>query len=182
MNIASRDSETADDSSHIPEFLVDDNSLVGAVEILITINDGITLGAICKKLGKDKETIGSALEALKEKYVHGIELIELNDGFYFRTHPRYNALLGELKRPTKKLSVSLLQTLGVIALKQPITKSQIESYRRVDVGYALKSLLELELINVGHLDAPGKPLAYSTTDDFLKLFGLKSPYDIPVKL
>ena len=133
----------------------------------------------------DKVDILAALHALKERYqsdAYAFELLEIAEGFQFRTKPAYHpAIKDHLKAQTKKqLSQSALETLAIIAYKQPVTKAGIEEVRGVNSDYAVKRLLEKGLISMkGKSDQIGRPVLYGTSDDFLHYFGLKSIKDLP---
>ena len=111
----------------------------------------------------------------------GICLQEVAGGFQFRTNPELGQWIKKLKSTKPHhLSPQALETLAIIAYKQPIVKSEIESIRGVDVGAPLKGLLEKKLIRiVGRKDVPGKPIIYGTTRKFLEVFNLKDIMDLP---
>jgi len=110
------------------------------------------------------------------------KIIKIAGGYQFSTKQDYAKYIGKLftEKQKKKLSVSALETLAVIAYKQPITRSEIEFVRGVNVDYIVNSLLERELINiVGRANTPGRPILYGTTKNFLKTIGLASLDDLP---
>ncbi|MBN1470387.1 MAG: SMC-Scp complex subunit ScpB, partial [Syntrophaceae bacterium] len=111
----------------------------------------------------------------------GICIQEVAGGFQFRTHPELSQWIKKLKSTKPQhLSPQALETLAIIAYKQPIVKSEIEDIRGVDVGGPLKGLLEKKLIRiVGRKDVPGKPIIYGTTRKFLEVFNLKDITDLP---
>jgi len=108
-------------------------------------------------------------------------LQEIAGGFQFRTSPELSQWIKKLKSTKpQSLSPQAMETLAIIAYKQPIIKSEIESIRGVDVGAPLKSLLEKKLIRiVGRKDVPGKPIIYGTTRKFLEVFNLNDLLDLP---
>ena len=108
-------------------------------------------------------------------------LQEVAGGFQFRTNPELSQWIKKLKsNKPHSLSPQTMETLAIIAYKQPIVKSEIESIRGVDVGAPLKGLLEKKLIRiVGRKDVPGKPIIYGTTRKFLEVFNLKDIMDLP---
>ncbi len=109
------------------------------------------------------------------------EIGEVAGGYQFRTRPEFAELLGAA-RPLRKLRLSraALETLSVIAYKQPITRIEVEDLRCVDCGAVLKGLLERNLVRlVGRRDAPGRPGLYGTTNTFLETFGLPSLRELP---
>jgi segregation and condensation protein B len=109
-------------------------------------------------------------------------VVHVAGGFQFATRPEYGVWLGRMlrERTRRRLSVSALESLAVIAYKQPVTKPEIEAIRGVNVDYVLRTLLERNLVTmVGRAATPGRPLLYGTTRDFLKHFGLNDLSDLP---
>lgn len=133
---------------------------------------------------KDEE-VADGIGALMEKYsndTYSFEIIEIGGGFRFMTKGSFHNTIGIfLKQNThKKLSKSALETLAIIAYKQPVTKTELESIRGVNSDYTVQKLLEKDLIEIeGRSEGPGKPLLYSTTAKFTDYFGLKSIQDLP---
>ncbi len=129
--------------------------------------------------------IERALNELIEKYnTHefAIELTEISGGFTFMSKPLfYNAIAVMVKQTErKKLSKAAIETLSIIAYKQPVTKSEIEGIRGVNCDYAIQKLLERDLIDItGRTDGPGRPLIFKTSKFFMDYFGLKSVRDLP---
>lgn len=132
-----------------------------------------------------KEDIEAALNELQQKYMSdafAFELVEIAEGFEFLTKPAYYNVIGSyLKQVSKRrLSKVALETLAIIAYKQPVTKSQLEQIRGVNSDYAVQKLLEKELIEIsGRSDTPGRPLTYVTSEKFMDYFGLKTIADLP---
>ncbi|MCZ7558000.1 MAG: SMC-Scp complex subunit ScpB [Bacteroidia bacterium] len=117
-----------------------------------------------------------------EEAGRAFRIIEVSGGFAFQTTGEYGAWVGRLfaERSRRRLTQSALETLAIIAFKQPISKPAIEGIRGVNAEYVVKSLLERNLISiVGREDSPGRPLLYGTTKNFLKHFGLSSISDLP---
>jgi segregation and condensation protein B len=109
-------------------------------------------------------------------------VVHVAGGYQFATRPTYGVWLGRMlrERIRRKLSISALESLAVIAYKQPVTKPEIEAIRGVNIDYVLRTLLERNLIAiVGRAASPGRPLLYGTTQDFLKHFGLNDLSDLP---
>ena len=109
------------------------------------------------------------------------EIAEIAGGFQFRTHPEYAELIRQ-SRPERKMRLSraALETLAVIAYRQPVTRAELEDLRCVDCGAIIRSLLERDLVRiVGRRDAPGRPALYGSTSNFLETFGLRSLRDMP---
>ncbi|MBP7272533.1 MAG: SMC-Scp complex subunit ScpB [Saprospiraceae bacterium] len=127
----------------------------------------------------------AAIEQLKQRFaqdVSAIEIVEIAQGYQFLTKGAYHTTIGTyLKQTTKKrLSQAALETLSIIAYKQPISKTDIEEIRGVSSDYSVQKLLEKELITIiGRSDAPGKPLLYATATKFMDYFGLKNLQDLP---
>jgi segregation and condensation protein B len=115
-----------------------------------------------------------------DEYAFGI--FEIAGGFQFLTKPAYQSSLAIYLKNTlkKRISASALETLSIIAYKQPITKSQIEQIRGVNCDYAVQKLLEKEIVEIkGKSDTVGKPVLYGTNDKFLEYFGVNSLTDLP---
>jgi segregation and condensation protein B len=133
----------------------------------------------------DPEALDTALHRLQEKYwddTFAIEIVEVADGFQFMTKGKYHQVAGHfLKQLTKRrLSRVALETLAIIAYKQPVSRAEIEQIRGVNADYAIDKLLEKELIEIaGRSTGPGKPLLYTTSGKFMDYFGLKSMEDLP---
>lgn len=132
-----------------------------------------------------EETIIEILDAIKSRYLQDdwiLELRYINDGYQFLTKPVYYDTINQLQahRSKKKLSPAALETLAIIAYRQPITKLEIEQIRGVNCDYSVHRLLEKELIKIaGKADALGKPLLYATSDLFMDHFGIASTADLP---
>ena len=132
----------------------------------------------------EKTEIKEIIDQLASEYHDrqgGIFLQEVAGGFQFRTNPDLGPWIKKLKTTKpQSLSPQALETLAIIAYKQPIVKSEIEDIRGVDVGGPLKGLLEKKLVRiVGRKDVPGKPIIYGTTRKFLEVFNLKDIMDLP---
>jgi segregation and condensation protein B len=132
----------------------------------------------------DRNAIREALEALAEEYEsgkRGFFLAEVAGGFQVRTRPEYGQWIRRLKetRPTR-LSRAAMETLSIVAYKQPMLRSDVEYLRGVDCGGTLRTLLERGLIRIlGRKDLPGRPMIYGTTRKFLELFDLKDLEELP---
>ena len=132
------------------------------------------------------EQVESAIEAIQEKYdsdAYAFEMKESGGGWQFLTRKEYHKTIAQLNadKYLKKLSTASLETLSIIAYKQPITKSEIENIRGVNCDYAVQKLLEKELVIIAgrNEDAIGKPLIYTTSKSFMDYFGINSPEDLP---
>jgi segregation and condensation protein B len=161
-------------------------NISAVIEALILASESpLALEKICSVLtGVDKTEIKEALEKLITGYEErqsGICVQEVAGGFQFRTRPEHSVWVKKLKgtKPAS-LSPAALETLAIVAYRQPIVKMEIESIRGVDVSAPLKGLLEKKLIRiVGRKDVPGKPIIYGTTKKFLEVFNLKELADLP---
>jgi segregation and condensation protein B len=131
------------------------------------------------------EEVLQAIRDLTEKFnqeAYAMEIVEMAGGYRFMTKGIYHHTVSiYLKQSAhKKLSKSALESLSIIAYKQPVSKSEIESIRGVNSDYSLQKLLDKGLIEItGRSDGPGKPLLYGTTVKFMDYFGLKSVQDLP---
>ena len=130
-----------------------------------------------------KGEILACLDVLKEKYSqnHGFELVNISNKYQFRTLAKYVEYVQKLKSgKPRRLSPAALETLSVVAYRQPVVKADIEKIRGVDVTPTLKTLLEKKLIKIiGYQSTVGQPALYSTTEEFLSVFGLESLEDMP---
>jgi len=132
----------------------------------------------------DTGEIRDALTALFEEYQArggGFYLKEVAGGYQFRTRPDYNTYIRRMLKPNApRLSKAALETLAIVAYKQPVIRSDIEHIRGVDCGGILRTLLERKLIRIlGRKEIPGRPLIYATTKLFLEMFDLKNLKDLP---
>lgn len=163
-----------------------EKELLGAVEaILFATGESVSLSKISSAIGKDETEAKKLLEELKKQYQkkeRGIQLIELEDSYQLCTKPElYDYLIQVAKQPKKHvLTDVLLETLAIVAYKQPVTKIEIEKIRGVKSDHAVNKLVEYDLVcEVGRLDAPGKPLLFGTTEEFLRRFGVQSVEELP---
>ena len=133
----------------------------------------------------ETKDIEAAIVQLQQQYSEGqyaFDLLEISEGFQFMTKPAYHAVIGTyLKQTTKKrLSQAALETLSIVAYRQPISRVELEAIRGVSCDYSVQKLLEKELIAIsGRSEGPGRPLLYSTSEKFMDYFGLKSLRDLP---
>lgn len=131
------------------------------------------------------EEIKDYIEQIRVKYQDlnlAIELVQINGGYQFLTKKDYYQVANQLQlqRSKKKLSQAALETLSIIAYKQPITKLEVEQIRGVNCDYSIQKLLDKELISiVGKSDSVGKPLLYGTSSLFMDYFGINSTQDLP---
>ncbi len=132
------------------------------------------------------EQVDQVIESIREKYgseIYPFEIKEIGGGWQFLTKKEYHKTIAQLNgdKFLKKLSTAALETLSIIAYKQPVTKSEIEIIRGVNCDYAVQKLLEKELVLIAgrNEDAVGKPLIYTTSKTFMDYFGINSPEDLP---
>lgn len=167
---------------HIEALIFASDKPLSTLELLELINNA--LGFIEDKATLDQ--VESAIEAIREKYdseFYAFEMKESGGGWQFLTKKEYHKTIAQLNadKYLKKLSTAALETLSIIAYKQPITKSEIENIRGVNCDYAVQKLLEKELVVISgrNEDAIGKPLIYTTSKSFMDYFGINSPEDLP---
>lgn len=166
---------------------MDENNLKSAIEALIFASEKpITVEQIKKVLdGLDAPSINRIITELKNEYEaqnRGIRVVEIAGGFQMITNSNFASFLKKLlkSRNSEKLSKPALESLAIIAYKQPLTKAEIESLRNVNVDGVMKSLVEKNLIRIcGRKKVPGRPFVFGTTREFLEHFGLKSLQDLP---
>ncbi|MBI4706555.1 MAG: SMC-Scp complex subunit ScpB [Candidatus Omnitrophica bacterium] len=164
-----------------------EDNVKSALEALIFASDKpLTIEQAKKVLGDiDSTQIRKVLEELKTDYeVHGrgIRITEVAGGFQMITSPVFASFLKKLfkERHTDRLSKPALETLAIIAYKQPLTRLEIESLRNVNVDGVMKSLADKNMVRVvGRKKIPGRPFVYGTTRQFLEYFGLKSLNELP---
>lgn len=162
---------------------VPDEVWLSRLESLIFVSEQpITVRRLARILGLDGRRIRSLLAVLTNHYTgRGIVLQEISGGFQFRTHPDNAAVIREVfKLRPLRLSRAALETLSIVAYRQPLTRAQAEDIRGVDCGGVLKFLFEKGLVRViGRKEEPGRPIIYGTSQTFLELFGLRSLSDLP---
>jgi len=148
--------------------------------ILFAAGDAIPAARLAEALGCDVPAARGLLSHMAERYASeeaGIQLLEIKDAFQLCTNPKYHDYAKRLlpESPRRTLTQPLLETLSIIAYKQPVTKSMIEGIRGVNADHAVNKLMEYGLIEErGRLDAPGKPILFGTSEDFLRYFGLRT--------
>ncbi len=164
-----------------------DPELMAAVEaILFSMGDAVEISALAKALEKTERRITKVIDLLKEKYDtpgSGLMICQFENSVQMSTRPEQYGNLIRIARVPKKLTLSdsVIETLSIIAYKQPITKAEIESIRGVSCEYAVNRLLDYDLIReLGRkADVPGRPIIFGTTQQFLRCFGVKELSDLP---
>ena len=155
------------------------------VAILFTMGEAVEVDKIAYAIGHDVETTKKLIANLIDKYKaedRGVNIIAIEDSYQMCTKTdMYEYLIKVASQPKKQvLTDVLLETLSIIAYKQPITRIEIEKIRGVKCDHAVNKLIEYNLVGeVGRLDAPGRPLLFGTTEDFLRKFGVKSIDELP---
>ena len=153
--------------------------------ILFTMGDSVEVGKIAKAIEQDVDTTRKLIHRMMDKYEsedRGVRIIELEDSFQMCTKKEtYEYLIRVATQPKKHaLTDILLETLSIIAYKQPVTKLEIEKIRGVKSDHAVNKLVEYNLVcERGRLDAPGKPILFGTTEEFLRRFSIPSLDDLP---
>lgn len=154
--------------------------------ILFAMGESVEVDKIAAAINHDVDTTKKIVHNMMDKYQseeRGIKIIELENSFQLCTKAQYYENLIKVASQPKKYALTdvLLETLSIIAYKQPITKLEIEKIRGVSCEHAVSKLVEYGLvIEVGRLDAPGRPMLFGTTEDFLRSFGVQSIEDLPV--
>ena len=158
----------------------------GIIEaILFTMGESVELEKIAAAIEHDEETTRKLIHNMADRYEaedRGVRIIELDNSFQMCTKPEaYEYLIRIAKQPKKYvLTDVLLETLSIIAYRQPVTKLEIEKIRGVKTDHAVNKLVEYELVQeVGRLDAPGRPILFGTTEEFLRHFGVTSLEELP---
>ena len=154
------------------------------MSILFVAGQGVAIDDIASKLNVSVDRVKGAVESLKHKYVApcGVNVITYKDKVQLSSNPEYSDFIADVLNPIKEkaLTKAALETMAIIAYKQPITRLEIESVRGVSSDYAIQVLLGHNLIEVvGRKDVVGKPLLFGTTEEFLKRFDLSSLDDLP---
>ena len=152
--------------------------------ILFASGKSVAIADIADKLNVTEGEVKKSLKELKEKYGEdgGIQLLEFNKKAQLGSNPKYKEGVSAVLNPIreKELTRTILETVAIIAYKQPITKSELEDIRQVSGDYAIQTLLDLGMIYpCGRKDTVGKPILYATTDNFLKRFKLNSIDELP---
>ena len=159
--------------------------LVPAIEAcLFAVTQPVPTATLAGALGASEEQVLGALEALRERQLRtgaGVRVVEVGEGWQLRTEPRMASWVATIRggKPFR-LSRPALETLAIVAFRQPVTKGDVDDIRGVDSGGILRTLLDRGLVKLaGRSDDPGRPMLYGTTPAFLTLFGMRSLADLP---
>lgn len=178
MEEQNRNKETAPGEARRPSSVEEAEAAIEAV--LFAMGDSVELGRIAKAIGHDTETTRRILNHMMEKYNtkdRGIHIVELENAYQMCTKQEYYDYLVNIAMQPKKavLTDVMMETLSIIAYKQPVTKQEIDKIRGVKSDHAVNKLVEYNLVQeLGRLDAPGRPIVFGTTEEFLRNFGVDS--------
>ena len=165
---------------------MDIKDIKAALECIFFISgDSVALKDLSSLFSVDKSTMKKIINQMIDEFENngrGLRIVEINGSYQFTTKPQYYEYIEKLFKPKAKagLSHASLETLSIIAYKQPVTKANIDEIRGVKSDACLYRLLDKDLIrDMGRMETPGRPILYGTTDNFLRLFGLKTLADLP---
>ncbi len=156
-----------------------------AEAILFAVGDSVELSKLAAALELNERDTAIIVQNLMDRYKNensGLQILELEHAYQMCTKPsQYEYLIRIAKQPKKRvLTDVLLETLSIVAYKQPVTRVEIEKIRGVSCEHAINRLVEYRLIQeVGRLDAPGRPILFGTTEEFLRCFGVQSVDELP---
>lgn len=166
---------------------MNEKKIMAVIEaVLFAMGDSVELSKLSHVLEMPEEDIRETIAKMNDKYKkqdRGIYIVELEDSVQLCTKPElYEYLIKVAKAPRKVvLTDTLIETLSIIAYKQPVTRLEVEKIRGVSCDHAINRLIEFNLIQeLGRMDAPGRPLLFGTTEEFLRTFGVKSLGDLPM--
>jgi segregation and condensation protein B len=157
--------------------------LKGLIEALVFVSEHpVSVHEVAKAAGADKKMVRVLADELRQEYSRrGIHLDEVAGGLLFRTNAAYAPFVRDAsaKKPVR-MTRAQLETLAIVAYRQPLTRPEVDDIRGVDSGPVMKTLLDRDLVKIlGKKDEPGRPLLYGTTAAFLEFFGLKALKDLP---
>jgi segregation and condensation protein B len=163
---------------------LDTAELKALVEALLFVSDSpVRLERLAEVLECDKAAVGQAIDELMDDYGpgRGVVLHEVAEGYQFRTSPESAEWIRRLAKSRPfRFSRAALETLAIVAYRQPITRAEIEYLRGVDSGGVVKTLLDKHLVRMlGKKDVPGRPIMYGTSREFLEFFGLRDLGQLP---
>jgi segregation and condensation protein B len=173
-----------DEDIQLPADVADLERLAGTIECLLFVaGEPLAVRELTRTTEADEESVHAAIRFLRDRYVSsGLQIVEIAHGFQMATRPTFAAAVGKLMAPNaNKLSRPALETVTIIAYRQPCTQAEIEAVRGVASDGVLKTLMERDLIrDAGRKPTPGRPILYATTDAFLHYFGLAELSDLPL--
>ncbi len=153
--------------------------------VLFTMGESVEISRLADVIEADVKTTKEILKKMEERYAkedRGITLVHFDNAVQLCTKDDMYEYLVKIARTPKKMTLSdtVLETLSIIAYKQPVTRVEVERVRGVNCDHAINRLLEYDLITeLGRLDAPGRPLLFGTTEQFLRCFGVRSLEELP---
>ncbi len=153
--------------------------------VLFTMGESVEVSKLAELIGEDMRTTKAILKEMAEQYEQedrGIMLTWFETAVQLCTKSEFYEYLIQIAKSPRKMSLTdtMLETLSIIAYKQPVTRVEVEKVRGVSCDHAINKLLEYDLITeLGRLDAPGRPLLFGTTEQFLRCFGVKSLEELP---
>ena len=153
--------------------------------VLFTMGESVEVSKLAAAIDHDEDTTRKIVHNMMDKYEaedRGIKIIELENAFQLCTKQEYYENLIKVASQPRKYALSdvLLETLSIIAYKQPITKMEIEKIRGVKCDHAINKLMDYDLVReLGRLDAPGRPILLGTTEEFLRCFGVQGLDELP---
>jgi segregation and condensation protein B len=166
---------------------MNEKKMMAVIEaVLFAMGESVEISKLCMVLDSTPVEVRLLITKMNDKYKkedRGIYILELEDSLQLCTKPELYEYLIKIAKAPRKLSMSdtLLETLSIIAYKQPVTRVEIEKIRGVSCEHAINRLVEFNLVQeLGRMDAPGRPLLFGTTEEFLRTFGVKSLGELPV--
>jgi segregation and condensation protein B len=166
---------------------MNEKKMMAVIEaVLFAMGESVEISKLCMVLDSTPVELRLLITKMNDKYKkedRGIYILELEDSLQLCTKPELYEYLIKIAKAPRKLSMSdtLLETLSIIAYKQPVTRVEIEKIRGVSCEHAINRLVEFNLVQeLGRMDAPGRPLLFGTTEEFLRTFGVKSLGELPV--
>ncbi len=153
--------------------------------ILFSVGEAVPLKKIAEAVGLEPEPCSRIIDIMSEKFDlegRGVRIIKLEDSFQMCTNSAYYDQVKAVTNKLREFALTdvLIETLSIIAYKQPITKTHIESIRGVNSNHAVNKLVEYNLVcEVGRMNAPGRPILFGTTKEFLRSFGMHSVDELP---
>ena len=153
--------------------------------VLFTMGESVEIGKLAELIGEDLRTTKKIIGKLQEKYAaadSGISLVYFDNAVQLCTKAEMYEYLIKIAKNARKITLTdtVLETWSIIAYKQPVTRREIEAVRGVNCDHAINKLLEYDLIReLGRLDAPGRPLLFGTTEQFLRCFGVSNLEELP---
>lgn len=162
----------------------DNNELQNIIECMLFVsNDPMIPKQLAEMLELDEDKVQSALDMLQKKFdnSHGLQIVRVAGGYQICTRPEYADYCAIILQPAKKrLSKAALETLAVVAYRQPCTMPEVEAVRGVSVDGVMKTLIDRGMVReAGRRQTPGKPIIYATTQEFLEHFGLNDISELP---